>query len=91
MKNKINNSLLCGLILASTLLAACNGTSNSSGSQTNTVTINPSLSGLTYDQVSKSVYSVDQIIYLLRHKLLVIIRAIFMLWAVKQLQIITLF
>jgi hypothetical protein len=60
MKNKINNSLLCGLILASTLLAACNGTSNSSGSQTNTVTINPSLSGLTYDQVSKSVYSVDQ-------------------------------
>lgn len=60
MKNKINNSLLCGLILASTLLAACSGTGNSSENQTNTTSISQSLSGLAYDPVSKSVYSVDQ-------------------------------
>ncbi|AUR52820.1 hypothetical protein [Aquella oligotrophica] len=59
MKIKLSNNFLGGLILLSIILAACNGTSNSSGNQTN-ITENPTLSGLAYDPLSKSVYSVDQ-------------------------------
>ncbi len=59
MKIKSNNNLLAGLILLSAILAACNGASSSSGNQTN-ITENPTLSGLAYDPLSKSVYSVDQ-------------------------------
>lgn len=59
MKNKLNTSLVGGLILMTTVLAACNGTNSSSSNQTN-ITNNPTLSGLAYDPLSKSVYSVDQ-------------------------------
>ncbi len=60
MRNKLNNnSLVVGLIFASAILYACNGTSSSSGNQqTNSVTTT-TLSGLAYDPMTKAVFSTN--------------------------------
>ena len=61
MKNKFNQStLVLGSLLIAGFVAGCNGSNNSNSSDSSTLsTANTSISGLAYDSVTTSVFSVN--------------------------------